>query len=284
MNDTGDFICINGTIIPANQPVLMTDNRSFRYGDGLFETMKMINGKIILEELHFDRLLKSLKFLKYDLPVSFTIASIRESVQVLAEKNNVSDFCRIRLTISRGNGNLHSSALLKPEYLIECSVPDVLVNRFNEKGLSVSIYKEARKTCDIISTIKSANFLPYVLGALYAKENNIDDSILLNVNAGIADATIANIFLIKDGVVYTPALTEGCINGVMRRYLLEQFAVAGITYREGTVLEQDLLQADEVFLTNAVTGIRWVKNCAGKEYSSVVTERLYNDFIKTIFS
>ncbi|MES1226046.1 MAG: aminotransferase class IV [Bacteroidota bacterium] len=276
------FICSNGKIVADTEPALAKDNRAFRYGDGLFETMKMINGRIILKEFHFDRLFSSVEILKYKIPALFTPSQLVNEINELTEKNQCSDLCRIRLTIFRGNGNLKPSPG-NLNYIIECISLNPSVNVLNEKGFSIDIYRNSVKSCDMLANIKSASFLPYVMGSIYAEENKLDDAVLLNTKGMIADTTIANIFLVKEKKLFTPALSEGCINGVMRRYLLEKLREKNYVCTETEIKEDDLLNADEVFLTNAITGIRWVKNYEGKQYKSAITEKIYNEFIQTIF-
>ncbi len=277
-----NFICLDGKIIAAAEPVLMYNNRSFRYGDGLFETLKMINSRILLKEFHFERLFTSLHILQYRVPVSFTASLLEDLIKSLAEKNNCKDLCRIRLTVFRGNGNLYPDQG-QVNYSIECNPLDPAVNSLNERGYSIGIYPHAQKACDLFSNIKSASFLPYVMGALYAEENKLDDSVLTNTKGSIADATIANIFLIHRNKISTPGLTEGCINGVMRKYLLGKFREMGYECRETEIHQQDLLTADELFLTNAINGIRWVKNFGSTLYTGSFTRKIYDEFIKPIF-
>lgn len=277
------FVCVDGNIRSAEEALLFVSNRSFRYGDGLFETMKMINGRIILKKFHFERLFGSLQVLKYKIPSLFIEPVLESKIKELAEKNECSSLCRIRLTVFRGNGNLYPTGELL-NYLIECADLDASVNELNEHGLSIGLYKEAHKTCDPLSAVKSANFLPYIMAAMYAEENKLDDCLLLNAKGAIADTTMANIFLIKGNNIYTPALSQGCVNGVMRRYLLDSFEKKGYACVEAELQEEDLLEADEVFLTNAIRGIRWVEKYTTREYKSSHAGKIYNDFIKTIFS
>lgn len=277
------FICLDGKIITASTPSLSHQNRSFRYGDGLFETMKMISGRVILKEFHFERLFTSLQLLKYRVPDSFVHSLLENKIKELADKNDCSALCRIRLTIFRGNGNLYPTAE-SLNYMIECIALNSLVNEFNEKGLSIGIYKGAQKTCDSISSIKSANFLPYVMATIHTEENKMDDCILLNTKGNIADTTIANLFFIKSGKIFTPSLDQGCINGVMRKYVLNKLKENKYTCSETGINEKDLQESDEIFLTNAINGIRWVENFAGKKYGYSLTRKIYDDFVYPVFT
>ncbi len=156
--------------------------------------------------------------------------------------------------------------------------------QFNKRGFSIDIYPDAQKICDIFSNLKSANFLPYVMAAQFAKNNKLNDCLVCNVKGRIADATIANIFLIKEQMIITPALTEGCVNGIMRRYLLEKLKTFGFDIREGVVTINDMKDFDEVFLTNAIFGIRWVKRFGNKTYRQIQTSKIYREFIEPLHS
>lgn len=270
--------------MPANEPVLLADNKSYRYGDGLFETMKVIHEKICLEKYHFERFFSSLQLLQMELPELLTAEKLRQQVLQLCKKNNCSGLARVRLSAFRGNGGIFEGSD-EMQYLIECWPLNESVDRLNENGLIIDIYPDARKSCDSFSNIKSANFLPYVMAARYAKQNKWNDCLVLNVNDRIADSTIANVFLVKGEKIITPRLSEGCINGVMRRYLLEKIREADFEMRieEGLLTVDDLLSADEVFLTNAIQGLKWVAGFRDKKYSSIATTKIYSRFIQTIF-
>ena len=151
----------------------------------------------------------------------------------------------------------------------------------------VDIYPDARKTCDILSNSKTNNYLPYVMAALHAKQNKLNDCFVLNQHDRICDATIANIFWIKDSVIYTPPLSEGCVAGVMRRFLMEKILNTGLTHHsfsDGGIMEatldvHELESAQEVFLTNASYGIRWVKQFRNTTYTNTLTQIIYKEFL-----
>jgi len=265
--------------MPANEPVLFPSNRSYRYGDGLFETMKVMNEEIILAPFHFERLFAGLSLLKFKAPESFTVDQVQEQILSLCKKTKCESLARVRLSIFRGNGGLYNGDE-KLQYLIECSSLNESTNKLNENGLVIDIYTKARKTCDEFSNLKSANFLPYVMASLYAKENKLDDCLVLNTSGNIADATIANIFLIKDKAISTPSLAEGCVAGVMRKCLLEKLQNVDYKIRENSVSVSNIENADEIFLTNSINGIRWVRQFRNKIYSNSQIEEIYNRFIK----
>ena len=263
-----------------NEPALLVSNRGYRYGDGLFETIKIIEGKIVLATLHFERLFNSLQLLKFKTPELFTVEKLQHEILNLAKKNKCEQLARVRLSVFRGHGGLYDNDRDKePQYIIECGPLNESVNILNENGFVIDVYPIARKSCDIFSSLKTANFLPYTMAALYAKENKLNDCLVLNTAGNIADATIANIFLIKNGIITTPALSEGCVNGVIRKMILN----SGLLIKECVVTLEDILQADEVFLTNAINGIRWVKQFRNKTYTNRKTTEIYNRFIQETF-
>lgn len=275
------YTCVNGKMVPANQPIVMAANRSYRYGDGIFETLKVQNKRISLADYHFQRFFSGLQLLQIDAPAHLDAAKLTERILLLSEKNGCDQLARVRLSASRGNGGLYEE---KPgfHYVIECWPAAESVNQLNDNGLVIDVFSDARKSSDAFSHLKSANFLPYVMAAQYARSHKFNDCLVLNHNNRIADATIANLFLVKDDTLLTPPLSEGPVAGVMRRYLLEQCQAAGYKVEEQPLSPADLKEADEVFLTNAMSGIRWVKQYGDTIYGNGQTVKIYNEFVKTI--
>lgn len=276
-----NHICFNGKIVDANQPVLLASNRGYRYGDGLFETIKVVQGKLQLGSLHFERLFSGISLLELETPSLFSQQKLEREILHLCEQNKCSALARVRLSVFRGNGGLYDNDKTA-QYLIECRTLNESVNRLNENGLVIDIFHNARKSCDIFSNIKSANFLPYSLAANYAKKNKLNDSIVLNTAGNIADASVANVFIVKDGVVVTPGLEQGCINGVMRRHIISSMKKAKELIVERAVSVEELIGADEIFLSNAVNGIRWVRQCGNSMYGNIKSIGIYTRFIQPL--
>jgi branched-chain amino acid aminotransferase len=270
------YIHFNGDLVPAGKEIITADSRGLRYGDGVFETIKVINGNVQLAPLHYERLFHSLSVLQIQLPVTCTADYLTESIIALCRKNNTLQQSRVRLTVFRGNGTLYKTESTLPDLVIQSEPLPPEYLQFNEKGLVIDVYDEARKSCDMLANLKSNNFLPYIMGALYSKRNSLNDCLLLNTNNRICDATIANIFWVRNDAVYTPPLSEGCVAGVMRRYILEGDA----TIKEKELTIEELEQADEVFLTNALYGTRWVGQFRGKQYKNSVSAAVYKRHFK----
>ena len=278
-----EFLFHDGKFSKTGKPLISPDNRSFRYGDGFFETMKMANGKIILEDHHFERLFTSLELLKFQKPVSFTPDYVREQVTELAKKNGHQKLARIRLTVFRGEGGLYDVTDHFPHHIIQTWELNPAINTLNENGLILGIFKEARKVCDHFSHIKNNNYLAYTMAALWAKEQKLNDALLLNPYDRVSDATIANIFIVKDGMIKTPAISEGCVSGVMRRHLLQSLRKENMPVEETQLEMEDVLQASEIFLTNAIYGIKWVKQLGDNGYTNQLSSLLHKKIILSLF-
>jgi aminodeoxychorismate lyase len=278
------FFNYNGKIFKATEKVIDINDRSFRYGDGCFETMKLINGKIVLQNYHVERLITSLQKLQFIKTAFFLSSKFIDSITHLAEKNYHVKSARVRVTVSRGSAALYDIITQQPDYLIQTFPLINTVNQLNTNGLDIGFYRDAVKSCDTFSNIKSNNYLPYIMAALWAKQHTLNDALLLNTKGNICDASIANIFILKKNIIKTPALTEGCIAGTMRKHLLSCFANENILFEETAITENEVLQADEIFLTNAIQGIKWVKQCNHSTYNNAVAISLYNSYIIPLFS
>jgi branched-chain amino acid aminotransferase len=282
------FISFNGNIVPFSQPVLRADNRGYRFADLLFETMKWKKGKIHFFDLHWERLHSGLQLLGFTIPPSFNPTNIINQVNDLAGRNILGDTARIRLSCSRGNGMLNPIPNLPEEliYIIECFPAPRDVNFLNEEGITTGIYEPARKAPDAFSHLKSSNFLAYRMAAIHAFNMKWDNAIILNSHDRIADATGTNVFLVSTGnSLITPPLSEGPVAGVMRKHLLEKLpqVLPGLEIIEKPVTRDMLKEATEIFLTNSITGIRWVKTFAGNSYANTLSADIYQKLLKTIW-
>jgi branched-chain amino acid aminotransferase len=269
-----EFINVNGKILEPGRAFIKPDNHSYRYGDGLFETMKVTRGRILLIDLHFDRLFRGVSLLKFPLPGFFTNKFIEKEILDLCQKNNCKDSGRVRLSVSAGNGGLYDDDE-KFQYVIEGWPLGDTISNLNEKGFVIDVFPGARKACDSFSNLKSASHLPYVMAARFAKENRLNDCLLLNMYNRICDSTIANIFWVKDKKIFTPPISEGCIAGVMRKYLIERLSAKSYNLYEKICEIHDLENADEIFLTNAIQGIRWVEQFRDSTYTNTITKNIY---------
>lgn len=263
------YVSLNGVHYPSNQPLIQADNRGFKYGDGFFETIKVLNGSIQLMQYHFDRIVKSATILKIEIG-DLKKQILANDILNLSNKNDCIRSARIRVAFYRNEKN-------EADYLIE-ALPYAELKK-SESSFSIDLYSDIQKPIDILSNLKTANYLPYIMASIHARSNSVDDCLIINTKGTICDSSKANVFIIKNGVISTPALTEGCVDGTMRRYLINKAKKHTIEILEDEITFDQILDADEVFLTNAIIGIQLVTNCRKRIYSSHITQ----DLIKKIF-
>jgi len=234
------------------------------------------------EEDHFIRLKKGMKVLKMHAGTIF-FNELKDQIIRLIEKNHIKKGGRVRLTVFRSSDGFYT-----PEgdegisYVIEVLPLKEDIYELNEKGISIDIYDELKRSRNKLSQIKTTNNIPHVLMGIYKRENNLDDCIVLNDNDRIVEAISSNIFLYKNNNLYTPSLDEGCIDGVMRRQILKIAKELKINVFEGMVNGNMLLQADELFLTNAIKGIEWVVAYRGKRYFNKATKEIVEQLNKLV--
>ncbi|MGV3528487.1 MAG: aminotransferase class IV [Flavisolibacter sp.] len=261
------LICYNGEFFPAEQPLLGVQNRAFKYGDGVFETIKVKSGAIELPALHRERLGLSLKL--FGFAGNADIDRWMELALACCEQNNCLSSARVRLQVFRQEDD-------DPGFAIEVWPLAADAGYWYEKGLQVDLFGHCRKSCDAYANLKTCNFLPYVLAARDAKEKKIDDCLVLNQHGFICDSSKANVFFIIGEKIMTPALHQGCVNGVMRRHVIDTLKRFGIPVYQEEVREEDLLKADEMFLTNAIIGIKWVELYKQKRFTHTRTKEIFN--------
>jgi branched-chain amino acid aminotransferase len=268
-------VCFNGQMIQGNTPVFKADNRGFRYGDGVFETIRVSKGRMPLFGFHFERLVTSLHLLK--IQHYWTEELLAQWVIDLCQLNQCSDSARVRLAVYRNaNG--------QGEIIIEAQSMPLTDEESKLQSIALTIYPFARKSMDAFANLKSANFLPYVMAGLYAVDEGFDDSIVLNCDNKICDSSKANIFIIQSNEIHTPALHQGCVSGVMRRYLIDKLKVLNYVVRQEVITEEDLLSADEIFLTNAIYGIKSVNSFKDRQYHNLITIGIFERLVTPLFT
>jgi len=268
-----EFFIYNDLHYPLGTPVIPPTNRSFRYGDGVFETMKMVNGHLVNETYHFQRLFHGLELLHFAPPAGFDAAFLAARIRELVFGNGQETSARIRLTVFRGDGGLFDLSDLTPHYLIESST--LPGNTFQEDGLSIDLFPGGEKSCDRFSNLKSNNYLLPVMAALHARSHGLQECLILNGQGRICESATSNVFLVTGREILTPPLEDGCVAGVMRRWLLERLELPGYRLREKSLVPADLDGADELFLTNAITCLRWVKTFRQKKYVNTLARQIY---------
>jgi aminodeoxychorismate lyase len=276
LNYNGDLISDTGFHIPHH-------NRAFRYGDGFFETIRCIQGKPLWMSQHFERITKSARILKFKLSEEADVEFYSRNISRLLEVNGHMAGARVRLSIFRDAGGFYRPDGDQSAFLIESIPLENEKYQLNKQGLVAGVFDEIRKPVSPLGNIKSSNALVYILASVYAREQGWNDALILNSDGHIAEATSSNIFVVKDGRIHTPDLTQGCVEGVMRGVILNILSKAGYSIHECSLLPQDLLDVDEVFLSNTINGVQWVKGFEHKRYYHKISSRII-ELINTVLN
>ncbi len=281
-----DTHCIfNGHLISIYEPSIAFNNRAFRYGDALFESIRICNGKIMFLKDHIARLKLGMIILRYNMPAEFTSDNIEQFIKHLALKNHVGDNARVRLTVFRNEGGFYVPETNDISFLIEVEKLETEGYELNQKGLWVDIYADIRKPINKLSNIKSANALLYVMAGLAKTSMKLDDCFLVNEHSNICESINSNVFVVKNGTLQTAPLSEGCVDGIMRKQVFRIASDSKILCFENPITINTLMNGDELFLSNSITGIRWVGQFKNKFYTnkmpSLFSQKL-NELTKTI--
>ncbi len=264
-----DTYCIyNGHLIDIYEPAISFTNRAFRYGDSLFESMLLVNGKSLFLADHIKRIKLGMTVLRMNVPAEFTIANIEALILQLVINNKCNNNARIRLTVFRNEGGYYTPQTNDISFLIETESLETKGFILNKKGLWLDVYAEIKKQNNKLSNLKTGNALLYVMAGLTKKSLKLDDCFLINDAGNIIETISANVFVIKNGTLYTSPLTDGCVDGVMRKQIMALASTHKILTFEQTLTINTIINGDEVFLTNATKGIQWVGQFKNKFYTN----------------
>ncbi len=249
------MVNFNGSIVQNEH--LFSSNRAFKYGDAVFETIKVVNGVILFWEDHYFRLMSSMRIVRMEIPMEFTMDFLASQIKDLVEKNDLQyKAARVRLTVYRDSPGFYTPEHNTIGYFIEVNELSSLNYKLNQSACEVDLFKDHYITPQLLSTLKTTNRVLNVIAGIFAKENDLDNCLLLNSNKQVVEAINGNIFLIKDNVIKTPALTDGCLKGVMRQQLINIIdKLEGYTLEESSISPFELQKADEIIITNVIMGI-----------------------------
>ncbi len=271
------MINFNGEIISKNEFHLSSKNRAFKYGDAIFDTLKFSQDKFYFIEDHYFRLMSSMRMLRMSIPMNFTLKYYEDEILKTIKKNTFIDEARIRVSVFRKEGGLYKPNSLEVDFVIEVNS----INKTVNTSYKIELFKDFPVYSGLLSTIKTNNRMVNILSSIYASENNYDNCVLINEKKNIVEANNANIFLIKGKQIITPALTEGCINGIIRNKIIELLTNNDdYILLEASISPFELLKADEVFLTNSVFEIKSVTKYRKKTFLSVKTAEIRKLFMK----
>lgn len=270
-----DMISFNGHLMPRAGFGLSPENRSFRYGDGLFETIRVDNGKVRWADRHYKRLAKGADVVKLQLPAGYGYDRfVNDILEVCRHNHDEDSAIRVRFSLFRNEGGYYTPEINTATFLIETRQLQGSGYSLNRKGVLLDVFEDFYKPCHALSNIKTSSALIYVMAGLFRKEKNLDDCLLINDERLLAEATSSNLFLVKDNRIITPSLDQACVEGVMRSVVIEIASAEGFLVEERPVETWELPEADEIFLTNAINGISWVVGFREKRYYNKTAQQL----------
>ena len=262
----------NGTLLEEEYRQSLNRNRAFGFGDGLYDTLKFVGGEVEFLEEHYFRLMSSMRMLRMKIPPAFTLEVYQEEIVKTLKANEMVDSdARVRVNFYRCDGGGFTPVSNVSDYLIE-------VGELSAPGtdsVEVELFKDYHLASGLLSTIKTNNRIVNVLGGIFALENDFQNVVLMNEKKELVGLTDANLFLLKEGKVLTPALECGCINGIMRKKIIEAIqASPEIEVEETSITPFELLRADEVFFSNSLIGMQSVNRYRKKVYGAEMTDRI----------
>ena len=275
------MINFNGTVLESHTNSLSIENRGYKFGDALFETLKVVQNRILFWEDHYFRLMASMRMLRMDIPMTFTMEFLEQEILKTIEANRLSTATvRVRLNIDRGEGGKYRPEQQVVQYsIITERISDGDYSISTSVKYSVDLFKDYFVAPGLLSTLKTNNKITNVLASIYAYENGLDNCLLLNTDKNVVEASNGNLFLVNGKIIKTPPLEDGCLKGVMRKQLIQLLkGSADYELLESSISVFELQKADELFVTNVIQGIQPISDYRKKTYVEAVS----NDLIQRL--
>ena len=269
------MINFNGNL-QDNNTVITNNNRAYAYGDGLFETIKAVHGKLLFFEDHYFRLMASMRIMRMEIPMSFTLEFLQDEILKTLKANQLDNATsRVKLQVHRVEGGLYQPESNDVEFIVSVKALDQDFYLLNEGNYEVDLFKDFYVSPSLISTLKTNNKALNVVGSIYAKENKLANCLLINTNKSVVEALNGNVFLVKGNTIKTPPLSDGCLKGIIRKQLIEIINLMDqYTLEEASISPFEIQKADEMFITNVITGIQPVSKYRKKQFKTDVAKAL----------
>jgi branched-chain amino acid aminotransferase len=265
---------LNGELI-ENSSFITSENRGYKYGDAVFETIKAVHGKLLFWEDHYFRLMASMRIMRMEIPMNFTMEFLEAEILKTIDANSLlKSSARVRLNVDRGEGGKYLPKNKEINYNISV---EALTSDFysvsKQENYTVDLYKDFFVAPGLLSTLKTNNKAIHVLGSIYAEENGWDNCLLLNTNKNVVEALNGNLFIVSGETIKTPPLDDGCLKGIMRKQLIEVIVNSGdYIIEEASISPFELQKADELFISNVITGIQPILKYRKKEFATTIAE------------
>ncbi|NNK75287.1 MAG: aminotransferase class IV [Maribacter sp.] len=270
------MINFDGKLLTKDVDFLNQENRGLCYGDSLFETIRVVNGKLFFWEEHYLRLMASMRILRMEIPMNFTMEYLEDIITNTIKANDLEKQpVRVRLTVFRKQGGLYTPDTNSVSFIINVTELQTPFFIIEDTDYEVALFKDFYVNPDMLSTLKTNNRILNVVGGIFAKENKYDNCLLLNTNKSVVEALNGNLFLVKGSVIKTPPLSDGCLNGIIRNKLIAMLAkIEDFTFIEESISPIELQKADELFISNAIVGIKPIIKYRKKNFGNTVSKNL----------
>lgn len=270
-----DFFMINFNGLLQDNFAVTSSNRSFLYGDGIFETLKVVNGKIIFSEEHYFRLMASMRIVRMKIPMDFTLEFFENQVISLTDVLSISNSARVRITVFRNEGGLYLPDQNTISYVIEATSLSSKKYEITQDNFEVDLFKDSFVSAQLLSTLKTTSKILNVTASIFAKENDLNTCLLLNDKKNVVEAIAGNLFMLSGNKLITPPISEGCLNGIMRKQIIKVMKdFPEIEFSEAIISPFDLQKADELFVTNVIQGIQPITKYRKKEFKTTFSAQL----------
>ncbi len=268
------MINFNGNIVTSESNILV-NNRAFLFGDAVFETIKILNNKILFLEDHYFRLMSSMRIIRMEIPMNFTMEFFQDEILNLAKTNNCQNSARVRFTVFRNEGGFYTPKTNQISYLIDVNPLENTLYSIEKMTYKVDLFKDSYVSKQLISTLKSTNKLINITGSIFASENGLDNCLLLNDSKNVVEALQGNLFMLMGNKLITPPISEGCISGIMRKQVIEiAKKISTIEIVEEIISPFELQKADELFITNIIKGIQPITQYRKKSYNTKLSNEI----------
>jgi branched-chain amino acid aminotransferase len=260
------MINFNGVILDSDLQ-LSVNNRSFLYGDGVFETLKIVDRTILFFEDHYFRLMASMRIVRMEIPMSFTLEFLESQILSLVNQLAIENSARVRITVYRNEGGYYAPNQNSVSYVVQAAPLSDKTYTIEKSNFEVDLYKDFAVTKQLLSTLKTTNKMIHVTASIFAKENQLESCLLVNDSKNVIEAISGNLFMLMGNTLITPPISEGCLNGIMRKQIItltKQFETIDFVERE--ISPFDIQKADELFITNVIQGIQPITKYRKKEF------------------
>lgn len=275
------YVNLNGKILPAGQPAMGLNNRAFHYGDGLFETIRVVDRRACFLDAHWARLTEGLRVLRIEMPPLLDREGLQRAIGELAERSKM-PHARCRLTVFRDAEGYYRPTGNAGAFALELFPVPHETFILNERGGVVDLYPGMRKAVNVLSVHKTLGAQLYVMASLWCIDHHLDDCLVQNDRGNIIEGSSGNMFIVSNGVLYTPPLSDGCVGGIMRMQVINLALENRIKVYESSLNPQNLLVADELFFTNAALGVQWVAAYRTKRYGHRMALRLQDLLVEKV--